>query len=95
MSDDLRMRVLAANLATVRERIAAACATAGRPPATLIVVTKFFGAEDVHRLAALGVRDIGENRDQEASAKHAQCPDVAVNWHFIGQLQTNKAKSVV
>lgn len=95
MSDDPRTRELADNLRAVHERIAAACAAAGRPPATLIVVTKFFGADDVHRLVRLGVTDIGENRDQEASAKHSQCLDVDVNWHFIGQLQTNKAKSVV
>lgn len=95
MIEDPRAQGLAANLRAVRERIAAACAAVGRPPATLIVVTKFFGADDVRRLAALGVTDVGENRDQEASGKHSQCPDVAVKWHFIGQLQTNKAKSVV
>ena len=86
---------LAANLAAVRTRIARACEAAQRPPATLIVVTKFFAADDVRRLAGLGVTDIGENRDQEASAKHAQCHDLPLVWHFIGQLQTNKAASVV
>ena len=95
MSDDPRSRELADNLDAVRQRVAAACATAGRPPATVIVVTKFFGADDVRRLAALGVHDVGENRDQEAVAKHAQCRDLHLTWHFIGQLQTNKAKSVV
>ncbi len=95
MNDDLRTRELAANLRAVQERVAAACEAAGRPPATVIVVTKFFGADDVRRLATLGVHDIGENRDQEAAAKHAQCADLGLTWHFIGQLQTNKAKSVV
>ncbi len=86
---------LATNLRTVQARIAQACEAAGRPPATLVVVTKFFGADDVRRLAALGVTDIGENRDQEAAAKHDQCQDLPLTWHFIGQLQTNKANSVV
>ena len=95
MNDDPRTRELAANLHAVQERVAVACESAGRAPATVIVVTKFFDATDVRRLASLGVRDIGENRDQEAAAKHAQCLDLDLTWHFIGQLQTNKAKSVV
>ncbi len=90
-----RTRQLAANLQAVTERIERACEAAGRPPATLIVVTKYFPADDVRRLADLGVTDVGENRDQEAGAKHAQCADLGLRWHFIGQLQTNKAKSVV
>ncbi|MEI2641201.1 MAG: YggS family pyridoxal phosphate-dependent enzyme [Candidatus Nanopelagicales bacterium] len=90
-----RTEELAANLQAVRTRIARACQAAGRPPATLIVVTKFFGADDVRRLAGLGVTDVGENRDQEAAAKHAECRDLPLTWHFIGQLQTNKANSVV
>lgn len=92
---DPRTQELAANLRRVRERIERACAAAARPPATLIVVTKYFPADDLHRLADLGVTDIGENRDQEAKAKHAQCAHLPLTWHFIGQLQTNKAKSVV
>jgi PLP dependent protein len=92
---DPRTLELDANLESVRTRVAAASAAAGRPPATVIVVTKFFGADDVRRLASLGVTDVGENRDQEASAKHEQCSDLDLSWHFIGQLQTNKAKSVV
>jgi pyridoxal phosphate enzyme (YggS family) len=95
VNDDPRTRELAGNLQAVRARIDAACAAAGRETATLIVVTKFFGASDVHRLAGLGVGDVGENRDQEAAAKHADCADLPLTWHFIGQLQTNKAKSVV
>lgn len=90
-----RTEELRANLAGVRDRIAKACDLADRPPATLIVVTKFFGADDVRRLADLGVTDVGENRDQEASSKHAECADLPLTWHFIGQLQSNKAKSVV
>lgn len=92
---DPRTSELATNLAAVRSRIETACAQVGRPPAKLIVVTKFFGAQDVHRLAGIGVTDVGENRDQEAADKHAQCEDLPLRWHFIGQLQSNKAKSVV
>jgi pyridoxal phosphate enzyme (YggS family) len=103
MSDDqTRREQLAAGLAEVRARIAAACADAGRDPAevTLIVVTKYFPASDVLLLHELGVRDFGENRDQEAGEKFAEVraalgpgPDGVV-LHFIGQLQTNKAGHV-
>jgi pyridoxal phosphate enzyme (YggS family) len=58
------------------------------------VVTKTFPADDVRLLAGLGVRDVGENRDQEAAPKAAACADVDLTWHFVGQLQTNKATSV-
>lgn len=93
-----RRAELAGNLERVRARIAAACAAAGRAPAelTLIAVTKNFPATDVVHLAALGVRDIGENRDQEASAKVAEVArhGVSVRWHFVGRLQRNKCRSV-
>jgi PLP dependent protein len=96
---DERQAELAANLADVRERLAAACARTNRDPAELILVavTKTWPAEDVLRLAALGVADIGENRDQEAAPKAAAvaAAGVDVRWHFVGQLQRNKAKSVV
>ena len=92
-----RRAELAANLAEVRGRIDAAGRAAGRDPAevTLIVVTKTWPADDVRLLADLGVRDVGENRDQEAAPKAAACPGLGLRWHFVGQLQTNKAKSVV
>lgn len=95
--DDARTRELEARLAAVRERIARAAAAAGRAdnPPRLIVVTKFHPAEDIRRLAALGVTDVGENRDQEASGKAAELADCGLTWHFVGQLQTKKAKSVV
>lgn len=91
-----RRAELAANLAAVRARIAAACAAAGRRPdeVTLIAVTKTFPASDVRLLAELGVRDVGENRDQEAAPKAAACAELPLRWHFVGQLQTNKARSV-
>ena len=91
-----RREELAANLATVRARIAAACRDAGRDPVevTLVVVTKFFPADDVRLLADLGVGDVGENRHQEAEQKAAACADLGLRWHFIGGLQSNKAAAV-
>lgn len=88
---------LAANLHAVRERIAKACAVAGRSPGevTLIAVTKTFPASDVRLLARLGVTDIAENRDQDAAPKAAECADLPLTWHFVGQLQTNKVRSVL
>jgi pyridoxal phosphate enzyme (YggS family) len=87
---------LTANLATVRARIASACADAGRDPdeIRLVVVTKFFPASDVRLLVDLGVSDVGENRHQEAEAKAAECADLPLTWHFIGGLQSNKAAAV-
>ncbi len=88
---------IARNLAKVQERIAAACEAAGRPreDVTLIVVTKTYPAADVRALAELGVRHVAENRDQEAAPKAAECADLSLSWHFVGQLQTNKVRSVV
>lgn len=96
MTDEARRAELAANLADVRARIAAACVAAGRDPAevTLVAVTKTWPARDVRLLAGLGVLDVGENRDQEAAPKAAACPGLGLRWHFVGRLQTNKARSV-
>jgi PLP dependent protein len=96
VTDCPRREELALRLAAVRERIAAACDAAGRSAAevTLIAVTKTFPASDVRLLSGLGVTDIGENRDAEAAPKAAQCADLDLIWHFVGQLQTNKAASV-
>lgn len=139
-AEDPRSEELAANLAAVHARIDRAMEAAGRQDRpTLIVVTKFFPAADVLRLHRLGVRDVGENRDQEAAAKAAEVTellractaapatpgsagapagpaddpasepaddpaadpasgpaanDEVLHWHFIGQLQSNKARSV-
>ncbi|MET3719782.1 MULTISPECIES: YggS family pyridoxal phosphate-dependent enzyme [unclassified Arthrobacter] len=97
MEDSARMTQLAERLAAVQRRIGLAAASAGRAGElpTLIVVTKFHPVEDIRRLAALGVRDVGENRDQEASSKAAELAELGLNWHFVGQLQSKKAKSVV
>ncbi|WP_210587389.1 YggS family pyridoxal phosphate-dependent enzyme [Streptomyces sp. GESEQ-35] len=88
---------LAVNLAKVEERIVAACVAAGRKreEVTLIVVTKTYPASDVRILSELGVRDVAENRDQDAAPKAAECSDLPLAWHFVGQLQTNKVRSVV
>jgi pyridoxal phosphate enzyme (YggS family) len=94
-----RKTEIAARLNVVRARIAAACHAAGRASdeVTLIAVTKTYPVSDIRLLGELGVPDIGENRDQEAAPKAAQCATlgVPVTWHFVGQLQTNKVASVV
>ena len=91
MGDTLEARVL-----EVQERIAVAATAAGRDPAdiTTIVVTKFHPAQLVRDLYALGIRHVGENRHQEAVAKHDEVADLDLTWHFIGQLQSNKARAV-
>jgi pyridoxal phosphate enzyme (YggS family) len=91
-----RVREIQQRLDVVHARIESACAAAGRARSevTLVVVTKTFPADDVRLLARLGVRDVGENRDQEAAPKAAACADLPLTWHFVGRLQTNKAASV-
>ncbi len=90
------MSTLDERLARVQDAVADAARAADRDPAeiTTIVVTKFHPATLVRELAALGVRDFGENRHQEAQAKTAELTDLDATWHFIGQLQSNKAKAV-
>ena len=87
---------VARRLATVRDRIDQAARSCGRQPdsVTLVVVTKTFPADDVRLLADLGVREVGENRHPEAEQKALACADVPVRWHYIGQLQSNKARAV-
>ncbi|MDN3238501.1 YggS family pyridoxal phosphate-dependent enzyme [Glycomyces tritici] len=86
------------NLDRTREAIAAACADAGRPAGAvrLIAVTKTFPASDAAALVELGQSDLGENRDQEAAPKAAELAAAGLEpvWHFVGQLQRNKARSV-
>lgn len=97
--DGNRRDEISAGLAAVRARIAAACQSAGRSTAdvTLIAITKTRPASDIRLLSELGVTDVGENRAQEASAKAAECAALGlrVTWHFVGQLQVNKAASVI
>ncbi|MFB7890820.1 YggS family pyridoxal phosphate-dependent enzyme [Microbacterium sp. NPDC056044] len=91
------MAGLADRLAAIDERIADAAHAARRDPAELtrIVVTKFHPAPLVEELYGLGVRDVGENRQQEFSRKAVEVGDLdGLRWHFIGQAQTNKARAV-
>lgn len=90
-----RREQLNSNLAAVRRRITAAATSAGRDAATitLVVVTKTFPASDVELLADLGVTDVGESRHPEARDKVAAVT-ADLTWHFVGALQTNKARGV-
>jgi pyridoxal phosphate enzyme (YggS family) len=84
-------------LGDVRQRIATAAAAAGRDAGDieLVVVTKTYPSSDVDLLADLGVRHVGENRHPEARDKRSQCRRPAdLVWHFVGAVQTNKAKAV-
>jgi pyridoxal phosphate enzyme (YggS family) len=87
---------LAENLDAIRTRIAAACARTGRSAAevTLLAVSKTHPPEVVREAARLGVGVFGENKVQEAKAKIPHCPG-ALRWHFIGHLQSNKARDAV
>src|SRR5215218_9852349 len=84
------------NLRAVRARIDAAARAAGRDPSSvaLLAVSKTWPADAVRALAALGQADFGENRAQELLAKAAELTDVPLRWHFVGQLQRNKAAAV-
>jgi pyridoxal phosphate enzyme (YggS family) len=82
------------------EQVAAAAATSGKSASdiTLVVVTKNHPPQLVFELIALGARDFGENRDQEAAPKAQEVlgsSSEEMRWHFVGQLQTNKVKSVL
>lgn len=89
---------LASRYQAVKEQVAAAAAKHGRNPddVELIVISKNHPAELVCELYDLGQRHFGENRDQEAAPKAAATADLdGVVWHFVGQLQSNKVKSVL
>jgi pyridoxal phosphate enzyme (YggS family) len=98
LADDERREELRQNLAELQARIAAASAAAGRPAGEVgfVAVTKTFPVSDIRLLSELGVTDIGENRDQEAAPKAAGAAamGLTLTWHFVGQLQVNKAGSV-
>lgn len=93
MNDDTP---LAERLALVKEHVADTARDAGRSPdeITTIVVTKFHPASLVRELAALGVRHFGESRHQEAGPKIAELAGLDATWHFVGQLQSKKARQV-
>jgi len=85
-----------ARLASVRSDIADAARAAGRSAdeVTLVVVTKYHPTSLVRELASLGVTNVGENRHQEAQAKAAELAELGLTWHFVGQLQSKKARQV-
>ena len=93
-----RRRELTAGLAAVEARLAAACAAAGRPREAvgLVAVSKTWPVPDLLLMTALGIHDLGENRDQEARPKAAALAEAGavVRWHFVGAVQTGKARSV-
>ena len=90
-----RTSEITANLNDVKAKIASAALKAGRDAdeITLIVVTKTFTVSDLEILYSLGVREFGENRDQEAAEKVAKLPS-DINWNFQGGIQSNKLKSI-
>src|SRR5947208_1456183 len=83
--------ILAGRVASVEERVRAACARAGRPrkSVTLVAVTKYVGPTLATLVTELGVFDLGESRPQELWKKH-KCLPPAVRWHLVGHLQRNK-----
>ncbi|MFH1995998.1 MAG: YggS family pyridoxal phosphate-dependent enzyme [Candidatus Omnitrophota bacterium] len=84
------------NYRHIQERIVSACKRSGRDPSDvrIIAVTKGVPAEQVREAIRLGIREVGENRTQEALMKH-QCVEGAITWHMIGHLQTNKVLDAV
>lgn len=84
------------NVDWIRERIATACQKAGRSSleVTLVAVTKTFPADKIREAVAAGVSDIGENYVQELLGKRETLEGEPIRWHFIGHLQSNKAKYV-
>jgi pyridoxal phosphate enzyme (YggS family) len=80
----------------VRSRISHAALAAGRDPAavTLVAVTKGKSAESIREAATAGVTDFGENYLKEALPKMDQLAELAVNWHYIGQIQSNKTRPI-
>lgn len=91
------MPTIAERLGEVRSGIAESARLAGTDVSaiTLIVVTKFHPASLVRELHSLGVTDVGESRHQEASVKSGELGDLGLTWHFVGQLQSKKARQVL
>ena len=89
-------RALQANLLTFQERIARACAKAGRRPDSvlLLAVSKTFPADAVRAAAGAGQRHFGENYIPEGSDKAVELNDPALIWHFIGPVQSNKTRPI-
>ena len=90
------MLELSSRLQAVQARIAAAAAAAGRPPdaVRLLAASKTRPAADIRALHAAGQRAFGENYLQEAEAKMAALADLAIQWHHIGRIQSNKTRAI-
>ena len=88
--------MIADNLKSVRQRIAACCERVGRSPedVELVCVTKEASLDEIEKVIGLGVHILGENRVQDAVLKHGSIED-KTKWHLIGHLQTNKVKDAV
>ena len=93
LADQTRFDEIQERLEGARERIRRACAASGRGPVELIVVTKTHPRSDIDILYQLGVRAVGENRDQEGREKSVGAPPDLV-WHMIGQIQSKKINSI-
>jgi PLP dependent protein len=95
MNEPVDLAVVAANVASVKRRVAAAARRAGRDPGevTLVAVAKLFPPEAVRAVVAAGVTDVGENYAKDLERKAAAVP--GVRWHFVGRLQRNKAGVLV
>ncbi len=93
---ETRLAEIAENYKKIKTRILDACNKTGRNPTevTLIAITKTYPANDIDLLKSLGIENVGENKDQEASLKFNEVKN-KFTWHFVGQLQTNKVKSVL
>jgi pyridoxal phosphate enzyme (YggS family) len=90
------MDTIEKRLQAVKSRIAAACAGVGRDPRDIVLVAvgKTFPADSLRAAHAAGQRDFGENQVQEALAKIERLQDLALVWHFIGPVQSNKTRAV-
>ncbi len=90
------MSTIAKNIAKVRTRIREAAQACGRDPETvgLLAVSKTKPAAAVREAHACGQRDFGENYLQEALNKQAELSDLALTWHFIGPIQSNKTRPI-
>ena len=84
------------NLQAVRQRIESATRAAGRPPGSvqLVAVSKMFAPEAVREAAQAGLRDFGENYAQEGIEKIRELSALGLTWHFIGPIQSNKARTI-
>ena len=93
----MRLATIAERVAHVRQRVERAAERAGRSPAdvTIVAVSKGFPPAAIEEAAAAGIAHVGENRVQEAAAKIPGLSGLAVTWHLVGHLQTNKAKTAL